>query len=27
MPNMVLFSGSSHYDLSQKVADRLGMEL
>ena len=27
MPNIVLFSGSSHYDLSQKVADWLGMEL
>lgn len=27
MPNIVLFSGSSHHDLSQKVADRLGLEL
>nr|XP_014354500.1 PREDICTED: ribose-phosphate pyrophosphokinase 2-like [Latimeria chalumnae] len=27
MPNIVLFSGSSHQDLSQKVADRLGLEL
>ncbi|NP_001107624.1 ribose-phosphate pyrophosphokinase 2 [Bos taurus] len=27
MPNIVLFSGSSHQDLSQRVADRLGLEL
>lgn len=27
MPNIVLFSGSSHHDLSQRVADRLGLEL
>uniref|UniRef100_A0A5F8GV33 ribose-phosphate diphosphokinase n=1 Tax=Monodelphis domestica TaxID=13616 RepID=A0A5F8GV33_MONDO len=27
MPNIVLFSGSSHQDLSQKVADRLGLKL
>ncbi|KAF5901405.1 ribose-phosphate pyrophosphokinase 2, partial [Clarias magur] len=27
MPNIVLFSGSSHHDLSQKVADRLGLDL
>ncbi|MEE6509828.1 hypothetical protein FKM82_028076 [Ascaphus truei] len=27
MPNIVLFSGSSHQDLSQKLADRLGLEL
>ncbi|XP_072322069.1 ribose-phosphate pyrophosphokinase 2-like [Eucyclogobius newberryi] len=27
MPNMVLFSGSSHRDLSQKVADELGLDL
>ncbi|KAM5181823.1 ribose-phosphate pyrophosphokinase 2 isoform 1-T1 [Mantella aurantiaca] len=27
MPNIVLFSGSSHQDLSQKVAERLGLEL
>ncbi|MBN3288417.1 PRPS2 pyrophosphokinase, partial [Polyodon spathula] len=27
MPNIVIFSGSSHHDLSQKVADRLGLEL
>lgn len=27
MPNIVLFSGSSHRDLSQRVADRLGLEL
>uniref|UniRef100_A0A8C5QPP7 ribose-phosphate diphosphokinase n=1 Tax=Leptobrachium leishanense TaxID=445787 RepID=A0A8C5QPP7_9ANUR len=26
MPNIVLFNGSSHQDLSQKVADRLGLE-
>lgn len=27
MPNIVLFSGSSHHDLSQRVADRLGLDL
>ncbi|KAM6139747.1 ribose-phosphate pyrophosphokinase 2 isoform 3-T3 [Pterocles gutturalis] len=27
MPNIVLFSGSSHHDLSRRVADRLGLEL
>ncbi|CAD7693816.1 unnamed protein product [Nyctereutes procyonoides] len=27
MPNMKIFSGSSHQDLSQKIADRLGLEL
>uniref|UniRef100_A0A672G2J6 ribose-phosphate diphosphokinase n=1 Tax=Salarias fasciatus TaxID=181472 RepID=A0A672G2J6_SALFA len=27
MPNIMLFSGSSHHDLSQKVADRLGLDL
>lgn len=27
MPNIVLFSGSSHQDLSQRVADRLGLDL
>ncbi|KAL4663781.1 hypothetical protein H8957_013541 [Semnopithecus entellus] len=27
MPNIVLFSGSSHQDQSQRVADRLGLEL
>ncbi|XP_072118423.1 ribose-phosphate pyrophosphokinase 2-like isoform X2 [Mobula birostris] len=27
MPNIVLFSGSSHRELSQRVADRLGLEL
>lgn len=27
MTNIVLFSGSSHQDLSQRVADRLGLEL
>uniref|UniRef100_A0A8C0YZR5 ribose-phosphate diphosphokinase n=1 Tax=Canis lupus familiaris TaxID=9615 RepID=A0A8C0YZR5_CANLF len=27
MPNVVLFSGSSHQDLSQRVADQLGLEL
>uniref|UniRef100_A0A9J8C7L5 Phosphoribosyl pyrophosphate synthetase 1B n=1 Tax=Cyprinus carpio carpio TaxID=630221 RepID=A0A9J8C7L5_CYPCA len=27
MPNIKIFSGSSHQDLSQKVADRLGLEL
>ncbi|NXM90845.1 PRPS2 pyrophosphokinase, partial [Oenanthe oenanthe] len=27
MPNIVLFSGSSHHDLSQRVADRLGLGL
>ncbi|XP_029766568.1 ribose-phosphate pyrophosphokinase 2 [Terrapene carolina triunguis] len=27
MPNIVLFSGSSHQDLSQRVAERLGLEL
>uniref|UniRef100_A0A2K5C106 ribose-phosphate diphosphokinase n=1 Tax=Aotus nancymaae TaxID=37293 RepID=A0A2K5C106_AOTNA len=27
MPNIVLFSGSSHQDLSQRVVDRLGLEL
>uniref|UniRef100_A0A8C0M931 ribose-phosphate diphosphokinase n=1 Tax=Canis lupus familiaris TaxID=9615 RepID=A0A8C0M931_CANLF len=27
MPNVVLFSGSSHQDLSQCVADQLGLEL
>ncbi|KAG8515885.1 Ribose-phosphate pyrophosphokinase 2 [Galemys pyrenaicus] len=27
MPNIMLFSGSSHQDLSQRVADRLGLEL
>lgn len=27
MPNIKIFSGSSHPDLSQKIADRLGLEL
>ncbi|XP_069584807.1 ribose-phosphate pyrophosphokinase 1 isoform X2 [Ranitomeya imitator] len=27
MPNIKIFSGSSHQDLSQKIADRLGLEL
>uniref|UniRef100_A0A674MPF8 Phosphoribosyl pyrophosphate synthetase 1B n=2 Tax=Tetraodontidae TaxID=31031 RepID=A0A674MPF8_TAKRU len=27
MPNIKIFSGSSHADLSQKIADRLGLEL
>uniref|UniRef100_A0AAV2MJT4 ribose-phosphate diphosphokinase n=1 Tax=Knipowitschia caucasica TaxID=637954 RepID=A0AAV2MJT4_KNICA len=27
MPNIKVFSGSSHLDLSQKIADRLGLEL
>uniref|UniRef100_A0A8C9SS41 ribose-phosphate diphosphokinase n=1 Tax=Scleropages formosus TaxID=113540 RepID=A0A8C9SS41_SCLFO len=27
MPNIVLFSGSSNHDLSQKVAERLGLDL
>ncbi|XP_002730472.1 ribose-phosphate pyrophosphokinase 1 [Saccoglossus kowalevskii] len=27
MPNIKLFSGSSHADLAQKIADRLGIEL
>ncbi|CAN0413348.1 unnamed protein product [Lampetra fluviatilis] len=27
MPNIKVFSGSSHPDLSQRVADRLGLEL
>uniref|UniRef100_A0A2I3LYX6 ribose-phosphate diphosphokinase n=1 Tax=Papio anubis TaxID=9555 RepID=A0A2I3LYX6_PAPAN len=27
MPNITLFSGSSHQDLSQRVANRLGLEL
>lgn len=27
MPNIKIFSGSSHPDLSQKIADRLGQEL
>ena len=26
-PNIKIFSGSSHQDLSQKIADRLGLEL
>ncbi|KAJ6653561.1 hypothetical protein lerEdw1_009141 [Lerista edwardsae] len=27
MPNIKIFSGSSHQDLSQRIADRLGLEL
>ena len=27
MPNIKVFSGSSHPDLAQKVVDRLGIEL
>ncbi|XP_064319205.1 ribose-phosphate pyrophosphokinase 3-like [Phalacrocorax carbo] len=27
MPNIKIFSGSSHQDLSQKIADLLGLEL
>ena len=27
MPNIKVFSGSSHCDLAQKIADRLGIEL
>lgn len=27
MPNIKVFSGTSHHDLAQKVADRLGIEL
>lgn len=27
MPNIKVFSGTSHPDLAQKIADRLGIEL
>ncbi|KAA3669837.1 ribose-phosphate pyrophosphokinase, partial [Paragonimus westermani] len=27
MPNVKIFSGSSNYDLSQKIADRIGVRL
>lgn len=27
MPNIKIFSGSSHPDLGQKISDRLGLEL
>ena len=27
MPNVKVFSGSSHIDLAQKIVDRLGLEV